>query len=462
MSIELDYPPTTATEYLEEQKPHKVLTDYFDSVEINLKQKVMIALLGFGLFFDSMDAMNFSLVAPVLVKNWNLSLAQVGQINFIFFIGMFIGGLLGGYISNLKGRKKTILASILLFSVSSILNGFANGFLSFLLLRLFTGIGAASLVVVTNLYLIEMLPSKNRGKWQALVFACGTIAIPVASILNKSVSSLGPDSWRILYFVGGAGIISFVLGLVWLKESPRWLVSKGKIAEAEKIVEEITDIPADLSHQNNESSKAIPVFDTFKQLFAKNNRRNTWVLISIFWLAYPAYLLIPNWLPVLFSQKGFSIQDTATFSIFLACGLSTAPFLAVLISDLGGRKWTIVVLYSITIVLSFIYGHLETKYIVFVFVALMALFAQATNPITLTYLAELYPTNLRSTAVGFIFSFGRLFIAIVQLLIASIVERYGQVGVFNFMAISFIAPTIFLAIWGIRTSGRSLEDLQVK
>jgi putative MFS transporter len=154
MSIELDYPAQIATGSLVEKKSHKVLTDYFDSVEINLKQKVIVILLGFGFFFDFIDTINFSLVAPVLIKKWNLSLAQVGQINSVFFIGMFIGGLLGGYISNLIGRKKTILACILVFSLSSILSGFANGFLSILLLRFITGIGTAGFVVVTNLYLI--------------------------------------------------------------------------------------------------------------------------------------------------------------------------------------------------------------------------------------------------------------------------------------------------------------------
>src|SRR6478752_4031887 len=161
MSIELDYPPQIATEYIEEQQKHKIVTDYFDSVAINLKQKIIVLILGFGFFFDFMDTTNFGLVSPVLVKNWHFSLTQIGQISSIYLLGMFIGGLSGGYLSDLIGRKKTVLICILVFSVSSILNGFANGFLSFLLLRLSTGIGTAGLIVVTNLYLIEMLPSHS-------------------------------------------------------------------------------------------------------------------------------------------------------------------------------------------------------------------------------------------------------------------------------------------------------------
>jgi putative MFS transporter len=408
-----------------------------------------------------MDGTNFTLVAPILVKNWHLTLTQVGYINSLFFIGMFAGGILGGwYFSNVLGRRKTILISILIFSLSSILNGSSNGFLSFLVFRFITGLGAASLIVVSNLYLVEMLPGKSRGKWQALAFGLAVISLPFLSILNKSIIKLGADSWRILYFIGGLGIISFFLGLAWIKESPRWLVSKGRTTEAEKIFENITGVSKTLlSEQTNRPTKSISIFESFKLIFSAKYKRNTWVLISIFWVGYPAYTTVLYWLPVLFSQKGYSLEDTATFSIFFATGLSVASFFAAGISDLGGRKWTIVVLYMIAILLSFVYGHLETKGVIFAFSAFLVLTVQATNPITSTYLAELYPTNLRSTAVGFIYSVSRLLIAAVQLVISIIVVNYGQVGVFNFLAFIFLVPVVVVSIWGKKTSGQSLENI---
>ena len=203
MSIELEKPPKVATAHFdsveieenkESNKQSKVVTDYFDSLEVNFKQKIIIFLIAFGLFFDFMDTTNFTVVVPFLVKAWNLTLTQVGYINSAFFVGMFLGGVLGGYLANYFGRKPVILGSIFLFSVSSVFNGFSDGYLSFLIFRLFTGIGSASLIVVANLYLAEILPNKSRGKWQSLVFGLGFIAVPLISILNKYIAVNGNDA----------------------------------------------------------------------------------------------------------------------------------------------------------------------------------------------------------------------------------------------------------------------------
>lgn len=460
MSIELDYPPQIVTGHLKKKKSLKVLTDYFDSLEVNFKQKIIIFLIAFGLFFDFMDTTNFTVVVPFLVKSWNLTLTQVGYINSAFFIGMFLGGVLGGYLANYFGRKPIILGSIFLFSVSSVGNGFSDGFLSFLIFRLFTGIGSASLIVVANLYLAEILPNKSRGKWQSLVFGLGFLAVPLISILNKHLAIKGDDAWRILYFLGGLGIVAFALGLVWIKESPRWLVTKGRISDAELIIKNLTGHEADLSEQKNKPAAKVSAIQVIKEIFSKKYRRKTGVLISVFWLGYPSYLTLIYWLPVLFSQKGFSLGETNNFSIVFAVSLSIAPYFAALISDRGGRKWVIVTLYTLAALFAIIYGQLETKGIIIVFAFLLLFAVQSVIPITSTYLTELYPTHLRSSAVGFIYSISRLFVAFVQLLIASIIAGYGQAGVFNYLGFTFIIPAIIVAILGIKTSGQSLEAIE--
>ncbi|EHQ28921.1 MFS transporter [Mucilaginibacter paludis] len=431
---------------------------YFDGLPVTGKQRRIVFLLAFGFFFDFMDNSNFGVVAPAILKLWHLSLQQIGWINSAFFIGMFIGGISGGHLSNVFGRKKVLLASIAFFSVFSLFNGLAPGFITFLLARLLTGIGTASLVVVTNLYLIEMLPGESRGRWQALVFALGVLGIPILGLLNKIIIPSGPEAWRVLYFLGGAGFLAFFAGLIWLRESPRWLVSKGRIAEAELILGDITGLDIRLNPSTSVPEKAFGLVYTIRSLTGQANLRRTIVLTSIFWVGYPAYAIL-GWLPTLFSKKGFSLDETASFSICLALGLTAASFVASLISDLGGRKWSIITLFLSAGILSLLYGHLESKYLIFGFVILFSLVVQALNPITSTYLAELYPTPIRGLAVGLIYSIGRIAIAFVQLLIAPISERFGDVGVFTFTAVLFAVPAAITALWGERTSGRSLENL---
>lgn len=469
MNIELEKPPKVATAYFdsleiednkESNKQPKVVTDYFDSLEVNFKQKIIIFLIAFGLFFDFMDTTNFTVVVPFLVKAWSLTLTQVGYINSAFFVGMFLGGVLGGYLANYFGRKPVILGSIFLFSVSSVFNGFSDGYISFLIFRLFTGIGSASLIVVANLYLAEILPNKSRGKWQSLVFGLGFLAVPLISILNKYIAVNGNDAWRILYFLGGLGIVAFALGLVWIKESPRWLVTKGRISEAESIIKNLTGHEADLNQQKNKSIAKVSAIQVIKEIFSKKYIRKTGVLISIYWLGYPSYLTLIYWLPVLFSQKGFSLAETNNFSIVFAVSLSIAPYFAALISDRGGRKWSIVALYIAAALLAIIYGQLETKSIIFVFAFLLLFAVQAITPVTSTYLTELYPTHLRSSAVGFIYSISRLFVAFAQLLVATIIAGYGQAGMFSYLGFTFIVPAIIVAVLGIKTGGQSLEAIE--
>ena len=285
-----------------------------------------------------MDNYNFGFVAPAIIKSWGISLAQVGQVNSLFFVGMFLGGLLGGYLSDRIGRRKSLLFSLLVFSVFSIANGLVGSFLPFLVSRFCTGIGVASLVIVAVPYLAEMLPKETRGKWQALSIGLGCVAIPFLGIACKLILPLGPEAWRLIYISGGLGLVAFLFGIFWLKESPRWLVSKGRIAEAEKILEEIVGHRIELSVTESTPVKKENFGRVLLAMFDRRNARNSLVLMSIFMLAYPAAFIFINWAPTMFSTKGFPLKDVLLLTMLMSFGLAAGPFLATYVSDKGGRK----------------------------------------------------------------------------------------------------------------------------
>ena len=438
---------------------NKVINDYFDSVNINITHFRMIVLVGIAYFFDIIDNYNFSFISPVLVKYWDLSLTQIGQINSIFFLGMFFGGLLGGTISDKFGRKKAFLISIFIFSIFSIFSGISPNIQIFMIGRFFTGIGVSSLVIVSTPYLLEMLPKDNRGRWQAISVGAGCIAIPFLSLCIKLVVPLGSQSWRTVYLIGGLGLIVTLLGIRWLKESPRWLVSQGKVKEAEMIVEEITGEKTDLSLIGNSNLEKLSVSKAAKEIFKKRHIKNTLVLISIFAISYPAGFIFINWVPILYNTKGYSIQETSSLNLFISFGMTLGPFFASLISDRFGRKISIIFIAVSSAVLAFIYGNLDNNILIISVAVILAILIQGNSPITLAYLGELYPTNIRSIASGIIYSIGRITIALVSSIVPIMNFKFGYLGVFVLMGILMAITAMTTIIWGKQTSGKSLEEV---
>jgi putative MFS transporter len=437
----------------------KTENNYFDGLPVNSVQRKMVLLIGFGIFFDYMDNYNFGFVAPAIIKSWNLSLTQVGRINSLFFVGMFLGGLLGGYLSDRIGRRITLLASLLVFSVFSAANGLANGFLTFLVSRFLTGIGVASLLIVAVPYLAEMLPKESRGRWQAISIGLGCVAVPFLGIACKFVLPLSPEAWRWIYLTGGLGLIAFVCGIFWLKESPRWLASKGRIAEAEMILEEIVGHRIEVRGTERTPVMKENVGRILLSMFDRKNARNTLVLMSIFMLAYPGGFIFINWAPTMMSTMGFPMQDVLLLAMLMSFGIAAGPFLASYISDRGGRKVPIVALFTAAALLALVYANLQEKALIIGVGILIAFLLQANSPTTYAYLSELYPTHMRNMASGIIFSAGRICIALVHAIVPVVNSSYGYMGVFTMMGLLLLISSAVIGIWGVRTSGKSLEEL---
>lgn len=437
----------------------KAITNYFDGLPINAAQLKMTFLIGMSIFFDIMDNFNFGFVAPILTKNWNLTMTQVGRINSLFFVGMFIGGLAGGFIADRIGRKKSILLSLLMFSVCSIFNGLSNGYATFLVSRFFTGIGVAALAIIAIPYLTEMLPGESRGKWLGISVGIGYVALPFLGVFCKIVLPLGPETWRLVYLSGGLGLLVFIAGLFWLKESPRWLVSKGRTVEAELILKQITGLEATLAADDQPASRKTVFGKTLVEMFNRRNLKNTLVLMSIFMVSFPAGFIFINWAPVMLSTKGAPMADVLSLTMYMSFGMVAGPFLAAKFSDRGGRKIPLVVVLALLTCLGLLYAFLDAKVAYLAVALLISVFQQALCTIAFTYLSELYPTEIRSSASGSIYSGGRLAVAFVHSIVPVVSTNYGSFGVFSMMSLLFAFTCVVTAIWGMRTAGRSLEEL---
>lgn len=438
----------------------KIKNNYFDGLSVGKDHFRIFLIIVLAYFFEQLDNNNFAFVAPALISSWGITMDDIAHINSLYFVGMTLGGLLGGVISDFIGRRKTFLLSIVLFSVFSIANGFANTVTAFAITRAITGFGIFCMMVVSIAYISEMSPGESRGKWQNMTAGIGFLAMPLIGVIARIVVPMHDEAWRYIFWMGGLGLIGFIMGLKYLKESPRWLVSRGRVEEAEKIMYELTGRHIDLS----DAAKKVPpkenVIQVLTGMFSKRYIKRTMVMIVSF-ISYnvPAFIFI-NWAPTLLQQKGFTLEQSLFASSLIILGAPIGCFLSSFVSDKGGRKIPIGVMALGWAVLALVYSNLGNNLTILIAVGMMMnAFSLASSFTLFSYVAESYPTVMRNTATGFHNAVGRISVAASQLMVPVIYANFGFGGIFSTIACFLLVLGLTVLIFGDRTGGKSLEDV---
>ncbi|MGI6657578.1 MAG: MFS transporter [Desulfobulbus sp.] len=434
--------------------------NYFDGLPVEGVHKLLFFIIMAAYFFEQFDNWNFGFVAPRLMEVWGLKPTEIGTILFWYFIGMTSGGFLGGVISDFIGRRKTFLISILIFSLSSIITGYTDSFVVFTIFRALTGFGVFCMMVTSQAYIAEMAPCQTRGMWQGRVAAIGFCAVPFVALICRTVIPMAEDAWRWIFYAGGLGLVAFFLGLKYLRESPRWLVTRGRIEEAEEVVRFLTHKDIDLSEAAAKVEPRASVGEVIYGMFTRRYIGRTLLLMLLFVCITPAGFLLTTWTTTLLKMLGFSVQQSLTAMTIISIGVPAGCFLSSLVSDKGGRKIPIAILASSAAVLAVIFGLMKSLVLLTLFGFLVTAVNMAVNFTLFSYTAESYPTRMRNTATGFHNGLARLSVSFSQPFIPMIHQAYGFMGVFSTVGLCFFIPVIPLLIWGMRTGGKSLEEIE--
>ena len=432
---------------------------YFDGTKIGNTQKKFLWLAALVYFFDQMDNGTFSYAVPALIKNWGITTAQVAHVNSLNYFGMFLGAVFGGWLSDRIGRKKAMLTGILTFSLGSLGNAFATSFPVMAGARLVTGFGVVATVIVAMVYIAEMLPSENRGRYQSLTIACGTIGIPMCALFARWVVPMGPETWRYVFVLGSCGIFLALLGFFWFKESPRWLVSKGRIEEAENLVEEITGQKVDLRAVSIKEVKKVGNIEALRVMFSKEYIKRTLVLGTLGLGINLGIFFIGTFYTTMLTKIGLPVATVLTIAAISDWGSPAGDLTSSFFVDKGGRKIPIVVFCVIAGALSIVCGMSTLPILVVITLTVHRIFRAGSLVMFWSYLAESFPTHIRSNASGFVFGSGRLAAALSQFALPVLWANYGWAGLNTINGLFFILPAILVLFLGEKTSKRTLEEL---
>jgi putative MFS transporter len=442
-----------------------------------------ITLVSLGNFFDLYDIFVVAYIGAALQQSHFLTLRQFTEFIVSGFLGMFVGTIAFGIGSDRFGRRIVFMTLLLFYSVFTLACAFAPSATWLIALRFFAGAGIGAEIIIIDAYVSEIVPSRARGRYVAITQVVGFAAVPVAALLARVLvpTHFLMAGWRWVVLIGSAGAL-----LTWwfrrhLPESPRWLASRGRTAEAESVLaalesESFANLDEKHLAQSLASSKArdtgLDAGDdaaaaasppaekiSFTELFRHPYLGRTTMMIVFQALQTVGFYGFANWAPTFLLKRGFSLLHSLEYTMLIAVVSPIGPLLAAASSDRMERKWTIVALSVLVAAFGLGFGHAGTAVTVVAFGALLTLSSYWFSAAFHAYQAELFPTRIRATAVGFTYSWSRLSAAFSSILIAAVLTRSGVGAVFTLLAVAMCGVALVIAFFGPRTNRIPLEDL---
>src|SRR5580700_363726 len=196
-------------------------------------------IVGAATFFDAFDVLAISVVLPVLAGAWHISPSRIGLLISTGFAGQLAGAFLFGWAAEKFGRLRAMVYSIAVFACMSLACAFAWNYTSLFVCRTIQGIGIGGEVPVAAAYINELSKARGRGRFFLLYEIVFGLGLTSAGLVGYwAVPRIG---WQSMFILGALPAFLALFLRRMLPESPRWLISKGRLAEADRVVRQIED-----------------------------------------------------------------------------------------------------------------------------------------------------------------------------------------------------------------------------
>jgi MFS transporter, putative metabolite:H+ symporter len=424
-------------------------------------------VIGSATFFDAFDTLALAFVLPVLVREWQLSAAEVGWLIAVGYLGQLAGALLFGTLAERFGRVRSAAAATALMSLVGIACALATNLPALMALRFLQGIGIGGEMPVAAVYINELSKAEGRGRF-VLVYE---LVFPLGLLMAGQVGAwvVPAFGWQLMFLLGGVPGLAVAWLVLRLPESPRWLIARQRIDEATAI---IGDIEAGASGPRAPRRASTPPArlaspdlelppPRWRDLLSSSYRSRTLAVWTLWALAGFFTNGLVNWMPTIYSSiynlplsqslRAGALNNVAQIAILILCALT--------IDRIGRRRWTmscLVIGGSLSMLLALMAA--PTVAVVIGLVTIAYGLISSVNAILYLYTPEIYPTRMRARATGSATCWVRIGSAAGQLLVGYIVAARGPSAVFLMFAAVALTAAIAAAFM-IETSNRRLEEI---
>lgn len=392
-----------------------------------ISKRKLLGIAGLGWLFDAMDVGMLSFVMVALQKDWGLSTQEMGWIGSINSIGMAVGALVFGILSDKIGRKSVFIITLLLFSIGSGLTALTTTLAMFLVLRFLIGMGLGGELPVASTLVSESVEAHERGKIVVLLESFWAGGWLIAALISYFV--IPKYGWEVAMVLSAVPAL-YALYLRWnLPDSPRFQ----KVEKRPSVIENI------------------------KSVWSGEYRKATIMLWILWFCVVFSYYGMFLWLPSVMVLKEFSLIKSFQYVLIMTLAQLPGYFTAAWFIERLGRKFVLVTYLIGTACSAYLFGVAESLTVLIVAGMLLSFFNLGAWGALYAYTPEQYPTVIRGTGAGMAAAFGRIGGILGPLLVGYLVASQASLSlIFTIFCGSILIGVVAVIVLGQETKQREL------
>jgi putative MFS transporter len=463
-----------------------------DRIPVWSLSTIFIGIIGLGFLFTFYDIFNINvsfIQTCVLLNlagkcpNPGAASSLLGLPVLVNLIGYVVGTLVLSPISDRIGRRDMLLATMVIAGLGSLVNVFVMNYFEFTAARFITGIGVGADLAIVSTYINEAAPKNGRAKYTSVIFIFSSLgallgiwlglylttpATPFPAGLPFAVggtSYFAANGWKWMYGIGALLAVFGIVLRVRLPESPRWLISAGRISEADQVVTKmegkamrsLKELPPVQQMQVVVIQKEIP----YKEVFTNPTYRSrTLVLASVWFIGYMTVYAIAIGITSYLVTAGYIPPTAGLIAAFGVFGFIAAAIAAALIGQKLENKHWLPIAAVITLIGGVILGAAGKDFAVSVIGAIILFFGfNFWVPMTYSWSTEIYPARARATGFALVDGVGHIGGGVGTIIAAALVASgMALVPVFVIIAL-FQIISAGIAQFGVKTREKRLDEI---
>ncbi|WP_428425329.1 MFS transporter [Pararhizobium sp.] len=369
-------------------------------------QWTVVALCALLLIVDGYDVFVAGTVLPTLITEWGLTKPQAGALQAWALFGMMFGALIFGTLADKIGRKKGIAISFLLFTVATLLTGFANTPEQFKIFRFIAGLGCGGLMPNTVALMNEYAPKRLRGTMVAIMFSGYSVGGMVAAGLG--IGLIPQYGWKPMFLIAALPLVMLPVILWKLPESLGFLIRQGQQEKAKRIYEKLSPSTRLAESDRLAFSEVKGASASVAELFRHQRMLSTLMLWVSFFCCLLLVYLLSSWLPKVLQEAGYA-EKASLLSLFsLNFGGMVGAITGGRLGDRFGLPKVVVGFFiAATLSIALIGFNLPTG-LLFLMVFIAGATTIGTQILLYASVAQLYNLSVRSTGLGWASGVGRI------------------------------------------------------